>query len=168
MAADAAALRREGMFVNSLPMLICLDNEKSFWDNLLQIRQESFSVFRHQRYGYSEVLKDIREAYHFNEKLYDVVLSYQNATVFGGGEEVETTWYHNGMQMESLQIHIDDRDEEGTFRMHYDYQVEKFTEKEIIRMHGQMMRLLFDAMVDDGKKLYELEMLSEVERKRIL
>ncbi len=157
-----------GMFVNSLPMLICLDNEKSFWDNLLQIRQESFSVFRHQRYGYSEVLKDIREAYHFNEKLYDVVLSYQNATVFGGGEEVETTWHHNGMQVESLQIHIDNQDEEGTFRMHYDYQVEKFAEKEIIRMHGQMMSLLFDAMVDDGKKLYELEMLSDVECKKKL
>lgn len=157
-----------GLFVNSVPMLIGLDNEKSFLDNLLQIRQESFSVLRHQRYGYSEVLKDIREAYHFNEKLYDVVLSYQNATVFGGGEEVETTWYHNGMQMESLQIHIDDRDEEGTFRMHYDYQVEKFREKEIVRMHGQMMHLLYDAMANDGKKPYELEMFSDVERKKIL
>ena len=115
-----------------------------------------------------EVLKDIREAYHFNEKLYDVVLNCQNTTVFGGGEEVETTWHHNGMQVESLQIHIDNQDEEGTFRMHYDYQVEKFAEKEIIRMHGQMMSLLFDAMVDDGKKLYELEMLSDVECKKKL
>ncbi len=52
--------------------------------------------------------------------------------------------------------------------MHYDYQVEKFAEKEIIRMHGQMMSLLFDAMVDDGKKLYELEMLSDVECKKKL
>ncbi len=157
-----------GMFINNVPMLIRLDNNMSFAENLLNIRQSSFSVLRHQRYHYSDILMDIRKEYHFSEKLYDVVLSYQNATITGSDANCESTWYHNGMQTESLQIHIDDRDKEGIFRMHYDYQTEKYTENEIVQMHNQITNLLFDAIANEQKKIYDLEIFSATEKQKIL
>lgn len=155
-----------GMFVNTAPMLIELDNTKSFAENLSAIEDTAFSVFRHQKYNNGDVLSAIRKEFNFTEKLYDVMISYQNATVTGA--DIETTWYHSGSQSESLQIHIDDRDNEGIFRIHYDYLTGKFTEKEIERLHYHICNLLFDAIGDDSKKLYELNILSADEKQKLL
>ena len=125
-----------------------------------------FSAFRHKKFNYGDVLSAIRKEYRFSEKLYDVMLSYQNATITGG--DCETTWYHCGMQNESLQIHIDDRDREGVFRIHYDYQTDKFTQQEIERLHQHLITLLQDAIENDTKKLYELELLSPKEKQKVL
>ena len=155
-----------GMFVNTAPMLMELDNNKSFANNLSTIEDTAFSVFRHQKYNYGDVLSTIRKEFNFTEKLYDVMISYQNAIVTGA--EIETTWYHSGSQSESLQIHIDDRDNEGIFRIHYDYLTDKFTENEIERLHQHICNLLFDAICDDSKKLYELNILSADEKQKLL
>ena len=155
-----------GMFINTVPMLIKLDNGKSFAENLSAIEETAFSVFRHQKYNYGDVLASIRKEYNFTEKLYDVMISYQNATITG--EDIETTWYHCGEQSESLQMHIDDRDNEGIFRIHYDYLTDKFTEHEVDRLHQHICNLLFDAVQDSNKKLYELNILSANEKQRLL
>ncbi len=157
-----------GMFINTVPMLMKLDNKGTFLENLSSVQETAFSVFRHQKYNYSDVLADIRKEYSFTEKQYDVMLSYQNAAITGAVGEFESAWYHSGAQTESLQIHIDDRDSEGIFRIHYDYQTEKFTEREIERMYGHMTNLLFDSIKSDGKKLYELEILSAAEKQTLL
>lgn len=155
-----------GMFINTAPVLIELNNEVSFAENLNAVEFSALSVLRHQKYNYGDLLEELRKNHKFTEKLYDVMLSYQNAKVLG--DEVETTWYHSGMQTESLQIHIDDRDSEGIFRVHYDYLTEKFTEHEITKMHEHICNLLFDAITDDSKKIYELNILSTEEKQTLM
>lgn len=155
-----------GMFINTVPMLMELDNQKSFAENLSEIESAALAVFRHQKYNYGDVLADLRKEHNFSEKLYDVIISYQNATVTGGG--CETTWYACGSQTESLQIHIDDRDNEGIFRIHYDYLTDKFTAHIIQLLHEHMMNLLFSAIENDRKKIYELNIFSSVERQTVL
>jgi non-ribosomal peptide synthetase component F len=125
-----------------------------------------YSVFRHQKYNYGDLLLAIREEYGCKHKLYDVIVSYQNATVMG--QDIETTWYHSGMQIESLQIHIDDRDNQGIYRIHYDYQTDKFTEEEISRMHQQIKKLLFDAIENNTKMIYELSLLTQNEEQKLI
>lgn len=157
-----------GMFINTAPVLMQLDSNASFAENLSKVKKASFDVFRHQKYNYGDVLTDIRKEYGFAEKLYDVMFSYQNATITGADGAMESTWYHSGSQAESLQVHIDDRDCESIFRIHYDYQVEKFSEAEIEQMHQRIISLLLDAVGNDGKKLCELEILSEAEKRTLL
>lgn len=155
-----------GMFVNTAPILIELDNTKSFEENRRSIEASAFSVLRHQKFNYGDILTGIRKEYGFSEKLFDVMLSYQNATVTG--EDTETTWYSCGMQTESLQIHIDDRDREGIFRIHYDYLTDRFTEENICRMHGHIKNLLFSSIEDDTRCLYDLSMLTDEESDKLL
>lgn len=154
-----------GMFVNTVPLLIELDNTKTFAENLSQEQKTIFSIFRHQKYNYGEVLAAIRKKYGFKEKLYDMIISYQNASIVGA--EVETTWYCNGFQNESLQVHIDDRDREGVFRIHYDYLTDKFTGHEIDMFHLHICNLLFDAIKNNDKRLYELELLTVEEKQKL-
>ena len=164
--ADFRQKNTVGMFINTVPLLINLDNESAFAENLKSVETSAFSAMRHQRYNYGDLLDELRKSRNFSEKLYDVILSFQNAKVAGG--EVETTWYHSGLQGESLQIHIDDRDDESVFRVHYDYQTEKFNEHEIGMLHQHICKLLFDAIKNDRKKPYELSMLSAEERQKLL
>ena len=156
-----------GMFINTIPLLIELDNSQNFSENLSHIQDVIFTAFRHQKYNYSDVLADIRKNYNFNEKLYDVMLSYQNASISTSNKS-ESVWYHNGLQNESLQIHIDDRDNDGFFKIQYDYQIEKFTEYEINELHQHICNLLFEAIANDSKKLYEINMLTNDERQKLL
>ena len=156
-----------GMFVNTVPVLIALDYQKSFLENLSEIKTKVFSAMRHQKFHYGETLAAIRREYHFKEKLYDVMLSYQNAEI-KGTDESESTWYHCGAQTESLQIHIDDRDRSGAVHIQYDYQTEKFTPDQIESMQENFVTLLLDAVENDNKRLWELELLSAEEKQKLL
>lgn len=166
--AGAAEKNIMGMFVNTIPVLMKLNNFNSFSENLVSVKKEIFSALRHQKYNYNDILDSFRKEYGFSERLYDVTLSYQNASIVSMGEEFESRWYHNGEQTESLQIHIDDRDHEGIFRIHCDYQIEKFTESEIEDLYAHFIHLLLDATTYEDKKLYELELLSTMEKKQVL
>ena len=164
--ADFRQKNTVGMFINTVPLLINLDNESAFAENLKSVETSAFSAMRHQRYNYGDLLDELRKSRNFSEKLYDVILSFQNAKVAGG--EVETTWYHSGLQGESLQIHIDDRDSEGIFRVHYDYLTEKFAEDEIEKIHRHICNLLFDGIANPNKKLHELNILTPEEQQKLL
>ncbi len=157
-----------GMFVNTVPALAHVDYKCSFVENLGAMQAETLAVLRHQKFHYNEILTAIRQEYDFTEKLYDVILSYQNAAVTGAEHEVETTWYHSGMQTESLQIHIDDRDGKGVFCIHLDYRTDKFTNSEIQRMYGHILNLLQDAISHDRKTPEELALLSPEEEQLLL
>lgn len=49
-----------GMFVNTAPLLIELDNAKAFGENLEEVKSASFDLFRHQKYNYGELLSALR------------------------------------------------------------------------------------------------------------
>ena len=156
-----------GMFINTVPILAEMVNEQSFAENLSALQKSVMAVFRHQRYNYGDILSDIRKEHNFSERLYDVMLSYQNAKIRENGE-AESVWYHNGAQVESLQIHIDDRDGDGFFKIQYDYQTAKFSARDIGIFHEHICRLLFDALAHDAKKLYEIDFLTADEQQKLL
>lgn len=157
-----------GMFINTVPVLAHIDYSRSFMENLAAMQKEVLAVLRHQKFHYNEVLAAIRQEYGFTARLYDVVLSYQNAAVTGAEQEIETTWYHSGMQTESLQIHIDDRDSKGVFRIHLDYRTDKFAASEIQRMYGHILNLLQDAIFHAEKTPGQLALLSLDEKQLLL
>ena len=154
-----------GMFINTVPVMADLQNEGSFAENLDRMEASLLSALRHQKCNYGDVLTALRKKHDFREKLYDVVLSYQNASLSGDGE---TSWYPCGMQTESLQIHIDDRDHEGVFRVQYDYLADCFTEREIDKLHSHLRNLLQSGIQSSEKRLYELDLLSADERKKLM
>lgn len=156
-----------GMYINTIPLLITINSEKTFYENLSITTDIIMSSLRHQRYNYEDLLYTLRAEYNLPvEKLYDVTLSYQNAKI--EEENYKTEWYSSGMQIESLQIHIDDRDGEGVLTVTYDYRTDKFTEKEIERIHEHLYNLFTDIVKDNNKRICELEILSTDEKNKLL
>jgi len=150
-----------GTFVNTVPFLAEMDNECDFATNMKKTEENIFSLFRHQRYNYVDMLSDIGE-----DRLFDIIFSYQNNTIYG--DHVLSTWYHNGMQNESLQIHIDDRDCDGVFRIHYDYQTEKFSESDVDVMHKRLLTIIQNILESNNKPICKLEYLTKKEKETIL
>ncbi len=150
-----------GMFVNTVPFLAEMDNDSNFATNIKRTEENIFSLFRHQKYNYVDMLSEIGE-----DRLFDIIFSYQNNTIYG--DHALSSWYHNGIQNESLQIHIDDRDSNGVFRIHYDYQIDKFSEEDIDILHERLMTLLCDAIENPEKPLYELDYLTKDEKQKVL
>lgn len=155
-----------GMFINTVPFLAEIENEKTFTENLQTSTDSIMSLLRHQYYNYEDFLSELRREYSFTEKLYDVILSYQNAKT--EAKDFQSEWHSCGMQTESLQIHIDDRDSEGVLTINYDYRTNIFTENEIERMHEHLFNLFADAVTNLDKKIYELDILSNDEKNTLL
>lgn len=156
-----------GMFINTVPLFMEIDSEKTFGENLQVTTNHIMSLLRHQHYNYEDLLSALRtESSLPTEKLYDVILSYQNAKT--RTREFQTKWHPCGMQIENLQIHMDDRDDMGMLTINYDYRTDKFTEKEIERMHEHLSNLFADAIKDNNKKICELEILSDDEKSKLL
>ena len=156
-----------GMFVNTVPLLLTVRPELGFLEHLEETKERLMAVFRHQRYNYAELLHDVQKEGVPQGRLFDVLLNYINAVVDGADQKVESSWYHNGTQNESLQIHLDDREGEGILRVTYDYHVEKFSEADISRLHFHLMNLLFDGINYSGKAACKLNMLSPEEEQKL-
>lgn len=165
---NEAEMRTAGMFVNTVPMRVAVRENSSFRNCLEETEDMLMSVFRHQRYNYTQLLKDAAEERSVSGRLYDVLLNFINASVESAEQETENMWYHNGIQNESLQIHVDDRNCEGIFRVTYDYQTEKFSGTEIEKLHEHLLNLLCDGICHPEKDCHTLSMLAPEEETWLL
>lgn len=149
-----------GLFINTVPVLIELDNSKTFSENLAFVKSSSWSTLRHQKYSYVELLDNLRREFDFSGKLYDVMVNYENAVLEGFSS---STWYFNGMQTETLVIQIDDRTQNGNLTVSYDYLTEIFTENDIEKIHSAILSIIDDAIENPQKKIRELRMAEEMD-----
>jgi hypothetical protein len=118
-----------GMFISTLPITVPFSVDVSLFDVCKQLSEVQTKAFFHQRYPYTHLLQDIREAHHDVDSLYDVMVSYQNATMHSN-VKAHTKWYTNGNSEVPLALHIDDRDNVGKYVLNLDYQLEQFSDEE--------------------------------------
>lgn len=155
-----------GLFINTVPTLLEIDNTKNFFENIIKIEEATMSTMRHQKFAYEDIIRTLKDNFGYTSSLYDILFSYQNAQIFG--DSFETTWYHNGVQNETLQIHIDDRDNTKELKIHYDYQVEKYTRDDITKLHNHIITLISDILKSPRKIITDLEIYPLAEKKKLL
>ena len=147
-----------GMFISTMPLGIRIEKEDTLESLCHKITQEHFETFRHQKYPYGDILKAIREKYAFTEKLYDVIVSYQNAKVEYQEIPYFSEWLHNGCNDVPLAIHIDDREDSGSFTITLDYQTEVFSETEMGWLY-ERLQFILTQLYDEKCKVGEISIL---------
>lgn len=137
-----------GMFVSTVPFKIDIDSSSDFNTFLNKVLLNQTSIFRHQKYPYSELLQDIKSKYNINENLYDFVLSYQNARDNRASSDLdyESTWEPISNIAESIEAHFYDMDDHGSSNIYYYYQTEKFSEKDIELLHNRIINICSQAL----------------------
>ena len=159
-----------GMFINTLPLRINIDSDTNFKTFSNNVSMECMSLFRHQKYPYDLLLKNIRSKYSNSENLYDIVLSYQNSKMEKQviDDQYMSRWHFNHHQVNSLTIHINDRDDDGRLIIDYDFHEDMYSVKEIEFLHTHMLSLLWHALDNPEKSTNKIEMLPESEKNKVL
>ncbi len=159
-----------GMYISMAPVRLQVDQNLDFASYVKYVAKELISLLRHQRYSTDLIIVDLKEKHREIDKLFDITLSYQNSKFMKAGNsgKQEGRWHFCGNQAESLNIHINEREDDGKLVLDYDYLTELFYLKEIEFMHDHIIRVLWHALDNPQKLISELEMVSEREKQKIL
>lgn len=156
-----------GLFMHNLPTRIYVEPSLDFLAFVNESFQELKKFKLNQLYPYSSILKDFREKHQFSGTLVDVTLNYLNVKL-DSLIKYEFIWNYQGAQPNSLLINVSDWDGTGLPVVDYDYLLEVFSEEDIDQMHKNMCNLLTNALENPGKRLSELQMLSQNDLNKLL
>ncbi len=159
-----------GVFVSTIPVRLLVDVNRDFDSYAHYVSKELNGYLRNQKYSYDLILKDYREKYKVIDKFYDCMLSYQNAKYEKGDnpDSFEARWHFNKNQVESLILHLDDREGSGKLLLNIDYLVDSFNEEEIDQLRSSLLNLIKNAITNDNIELNKLDMLDEDEKTLLL
>lgn len=150
-----------GMFVSIMPFVVNINKSISFLDLCNNLSKDQKKMYRHIRFPYHEILDYIRKTHDFSDSLYDIIFSYQNATIPNFCK-----WLPSHSQAESLQIHIKNISKEtDNLSIHYDFLTDIFSEKDIELMHERILDLINQVINNPEKNIDDLEIISNNEKK---
>ena len=159
-----------GMFISTVAFKTNFESDETFSDYLKDVALTQLSIFRHQKYPYDILLKDIKEKFDLSENLYDLVLSYQNARDDKQKSDIEysSNWLFSGHISNSLEIHFYDMDNTGILDIYYDYQISKFTETDIFDLHDRIMEMVSTVIKNPEIYIKDINIVTFEETKRFL
>ncbi|GMQ63366.1 non-ribosomal peptide synthetase family protein [Vallitalea maricola] len=155
-----------GYYVNMVPLKININMEWTFYELLNEVKKEIFNTFKHSKYPYIKIREAFTAEFGTNKKIFDTVLSYQNAKNVDY-KDYNTNWIFNQCAMDGLEINISNRDCEPSITYEIDYQINKYTDNNIDQILSHMHILIKDILANKRKKLKELDILP-VEEKNII
>lgn len=160
-----------GLFVTTVPIRLAVKGEETYDSFVGSVVKKWMNVLRHHKYPAYQIMRDVRDRCPGADRLYDVMISYQNAKFMrdSGGREFTSRWHFQGAQNESIYIHISDREDDDQILLEYDYLTDVFFGKDIEALHDHFIRILWHAIdAAPGRRLCDIEMVSENEKRLIL
>ncbi len=159
-----------GMFINTAPLRICLDDNLDFKSFVKKICQSSFDLLRHQKYPYELLLKNLRNKESGLPALFDVILSYQITKANDGNSEVpyEVEWVPTSTISNGIDIHLHDNNNNNTLNVAYDYQTQKYKEEDIDNMHNRVLHIIKQVLENTDILEQDIEIVTHEEKNQIL
>lgn len=155
-----------GMFISTTPLTVAVSPEDTAALLYDRINECHMALFRHQRYPYSHILSFVRDAHEFNGRLFDVMVSYQDAKT---ETDVKTKWYCNGYSEIPFALHIDNRDSSESYTITVDYQTNIFTQPDEIDLIVKRLLFVIEQIMDDPDiKVSDINYVPDAERYRII
>ena len=158
--------RTVGMYVSTTPFTVEISDNDTTLSLLRKIADGHREIFRHKKYPYSDILRDIRDRTDFSGNLYGVMVSCQNAKT---NIEASTQWFPNGFNEIPFTFHIDNRDSSNRYTITIDYQTEAFPDDGEISLIVDRMILVINQIVSDSNcPIKEISILPDEEYRRIV
>lgn len=160
--------RTLGMFISTIPLTAKPSEDKTLGELCAEINDLHLQIFRHQKYPYSHILSDIHQHHGDVEKLFDVMMSYQNAQI-DAESNVRSKWYTNGNSEVALAFHIDDRDHLGVYKLNLDYQTEQFPdEAEVALLKDRILCIVEQITAKSDMTIADVDILPESEKELLI
>ena len=154
-----------GLFISTVPIRINMQQENiSFAEHTKNIAVNLVSILRHQKYPYQKIIENLRKKQSNSANLYNILLSYQITKTNTEGYDYETKWHFINSCPDSLQIHIFDLNSVGSFNICYDYQTQKYTSKEIDKLHERIKYIIKQVLKNNEINISDLEITTPDEK----
>ena len=159
-----------GMFINTLPLKINLEHEKTFLDNLKDIAVRSMSLLRHQKYSFQYILEDLRKKDATLPRLYNVLYSYQITKMNENMDALNhtTSWIFNKTIADDIDIHMFEWNENNAIQIAYDYRVNKYDEQDMKAIHARILYIICQIIGDESVLLKDIEIVTPEEKQQLL
>ncbi len=155
-----------GVYSRVLPIIVEMDKKLSINEFLKLMKKETFKLLKHRKYPNSYIVEHSKNA----KGLLDFVVSFQNTQhnpdfiKKGYSEE----WLDPGTTNVPLGLNISNRDGEESLEIDYDYQLDVVSEKEVVNLHSNIMKILNIILENPQRKISEIETITEEEKTLIL
>ncbi|MFO0723577.1 MAG: non-ribosomal peptide synthase/polyketide synthase [Myxococcota bacterium] len=159
-----------GFFVGTVPIRVDLTGDPSFEALLGRVKASSLDAFAHQDVPLEKIVEAVDPERNMGQSpLFQVMMVLQNtpeAKLGLPGLEVKTLDLEIGIAKSDLALIMEPGPDglSGAF----EYSTELFDQERIQRMGQHLLRMLEDALQHPEKKLSELELLPEPEKKALL
>ena len=154
-------LRTIGPFIDDVPLLFELQGGLNAREVLRNTEEMVFNAFRHHRFNYPMLQEEIRGETS-DPRLYDVIFNYQAEYEILG--DYPAQWFQTGRQYEPLQIHIDHRNDSNKLMVTYNYLLEKYSDRDVERLHRHYMNVLGSMTGDDEQPVSGISLMDREER----
>lgn len=158
-----------GNFTNTMPYRCKINRDESIAEFLLRLCIEMRDIYRHQKYPYNKLYKDLNQNEYSTGKLYNVCINEYHTTLPRSmdGYQCQNTEFYCGEQDYGLQIIIRQW-VEGTYELDYDYQKSLYSRQAIEQMHSQLLTLIDQVMDRVNQRVNEICILNCADRHRYL
>jgi amino acid adenylation domain-containing protein len=159
-----------GLFVNTLPIRAIINADESFREFLGQVRSTCVEGFNHQELPFDKLVQDLSLSRDLSRHpVFQVVFLCNEAfiqppKVF----ELEMSHIHIDRQGSPVDITMFLIERDDKIRCSIEYKTDLYKQSTIERMLGHFQCLLESIVTDPERRIGELAMLAESERKRLL
>lgn len=159
-----------GMFINTIPIFLQINRSVTFEKYMNYVSSNWKNFLHHSHYPYELIIEDYRKKYKISEELFDVSITYQNAIHHYPDDlhEIKSYWHPQGHQINSLNMHINHRENYNQYLIDYDYLIELFSAEEIESLHHHLMHILLDALNHPTKPVALIELMPSEEKHRLM
>jgi len=167
---SAAQKRTTGMYTSSMPFRFQVDPMKTVSDTLKDVMCKLFSYYKHQRYPYDLIIRDLIACGHTGlAGLYNSSVNFFNNRLIKevGGYKTVNTQFYPGCQINCLNMNVKDWADDGKFTIDFEYQKAKYNEDEILKIYEFMRNLSMQMVENPGQTIRELDGLNPTYRKMV-
>ena len=157
-----------GMFISTVPFRAHILPDTTFLDFAIKNNVDIMSIFRHQKYSYTNIIEDVRKQNEAISNLYNISVSYQITKATKDINDYETNWFFTGTGIDELTISLYDINDTGTLRIDYDYLIDKYSEEEINSWHARILKIISQVLSDSSILLKDIEYITDGEKSQIL
>ena len=158
-----------GMFVTTVPFRCSFEGSTSFIDFANKVGADLISIFRHQKYSYTNIIEDLRDGNNNTPNLYNISVSYQITKALSKDiGDYDTHWGFNNHSLNDINIHMSDLNDTGNIILQFDYISNKYSDDDISFLHDAIICLIQQVLDNPYIKFSDIEVLPKKEKEKIL
>ncbi|NFF81599.1 amino acid adenylation domain-containing protein [Clostridium botulinum] len=159
-----------GVFINTIPLKICIDQEKTFNEILMQVSNFFFKVMENQEYPFEEIVKDLKIKPSLSRNpIFDVMFIMQNMNTYDLKiRNAITKGLLIGDNVSKYDITLNVIDNDESICLNFEYATDLFTKSRIERMAKNYESLLVNIMENLETPICSVDIMPKEEKKVIL